>query len=121
MQPQVDASDTSPASAPNALTVAASTESNARASFSNYGDVVDIFAPGEDILSAWIGGSDATNTISGTSMATPHIVGLSLYLIALEGLSSPGDVTSRIRELATQDVLSNVSGSPNALAYNGAE
>lgn len=117
----VDASNTSPASAPNALTVAASTERNARASFSNYGEVVDIFAPGEDILSAWIGGNSATNTISGTSMATPHIVGLSLYLIALEGLSSPGDVTSRIKELATQDALSGVSGSPNALAYNGAE
>ncbi|KAL4932192.1 subtilisin-like protein [Aspergillus undulatus] len=116
----IDASNTSPASAPNALTVAASTIRNARASFSNYGSVVDIFGPGEDILSAWIGSNSATNTISGTSMATPHIVGLSLYLIALEGLSSPGAVISRIKELATEDVLSNVRGSPNALAYNGA-
>ncbi|KAL4913648.1 peptidase S8/S53 domain-containing protein [Aspergillus aurantiobrunneus] len=115
-----DASTTSPASAPNALTVAASNERNSRASFSNYGDVVDIFAPGEDILSAWIGSSSATNTISGTSMATPHIVGLALYLTALEGLSSPGAVTDRIKELATQGALSNVLGSPNALAYNGA-
>ncbi|KAL4808300.1 alkaline protease 1 [Aspergillus unguis] len=116
-----DASESSPASAPNALTVAASTVDNARASFSNYGDVVDIFAPGEDILSAWIGSSTATNTISGTSMATPHIVGLSLYLMALEGLSTPSAVTSRIKELATEDVLSNVRGSPNALAFNGAD
>ncbi|KAL4776471.1 subtilisin-like protein [Aspergillus nidulans var. acristatus] len=113
-----DASDSSPASAPNALTVAASTRSNSRASFSNYGSVVDIFAPGQDILSAWIGSTTATNTISGTSMATPHIVGLSLYLIALEGLSSPGAVVSRIKELATEGVLSNVRGSPNLLAYN---
>jgi oryzin len=80
---------------------------------------VDIFAPGENILSAWIGSSTATNTISGTSMATPHIVGLSLYLFALEGLSSPAEVTARIKELATPDVLTNVAGSPNALAYNG--
>ncbi|KAL4763017.1 S8 family peptidase [Aspergillus foveolatus] len=116
-----DASDSSPASAPNALTVAASTKSNARASFSNYGSVVDIFAPGQDILSAWIGSTTATNTISGTSMATPHVVGLSLYLIALEGLSSPSAVVSRIKELATQGVLSNVRGSPNLLAYNGAD
>ncbi|KAL4867023.1 hypothetical protein BDV12DRAFT_128073 [Aspergillus spectabilis] len=114
-----DAANTSPASAPNALTVAASNRANSRASFSNYGSVVDIFGPGENILSAWIGSSSATNTISGTSMATPHIVGLSLYLIALEGLSTPGEVTSRIKELATEDVLSNVMGSPNALAYNG--
>jgi oryzin len=54
-------------------------------------------------------------------MATPHIVGLSLYLIALEGLSSPGAVVSRIKELATEGVLSNVRGSPNLLAYNGAD
>ncbi|KAL4782826.1 peptidase S8/S53 domain-containing protein [Aspergillus varians] len=117
----VDASNTSPASAPNALTVAASNRANARSSFSNYGSVVDIFAPGESILSAWIGSTSATNTISGTSMATPHIVGLSLYLSALEGLSTPAAVTARIKELATQGVLSGVSGSPNLLAYNGAE
>ncbi|KAL4752988.1 alkaline protease 1 [Aspergillus terricola var. indicus] len=116
-----DASDSSPASAPNALTVAASTKSNSRASFSNYGSVVDIFAPGQDILSAWIGSNTATNTISGTSMATPHIVGLSLYLIALEGLSSASAVISRIKELATEGVLSNVQGSVNLLAYNGAD
>ncbi|KAL4999744.1 subtilisin-like protein [Aspergillus recurvatus] len=113
-----DASDSSPASAPNALTVAASNRRNSRSSFSNYGSVVDIFAPGEDILSAWIGSTTATNTISGTSMATPHIVGLSLYLSALEGLSTPGAVISRIKELATQGVLSNVQGSVNLLAYN---
>ncbi|RDW65929.1 S8 family peptidase [Aspergillus mulundensis] len=115
----VDASSTSPASAPNALTVAASTVGNARASFSNYGTVVDVFAPGQDILSAWIGSTSATNTISGTSMATPHIVGLSLYLAALENLSSPAAIISRIKELATRNALSNVRGSPNLLAYNG--
>ncbi|KAL5049017.1 hypothetical protein BDW71DRAFT_195843 [Aspergillus fruticulosus] len=113
-----DASDSSPASAPNALTVAASNRRNSRASFSNYGSAVDIFAPGEDILSAWIGSTTATNTISGTSMATPHIVGLSLYLSALEGLSTPSAVISRIKELATEGVLSNVQGSVNLLAYN---
>lgn len=102
------------------MTVAASTSRNARASFSNYGSVVDIFAPGENIKSAWIGSNSATNTIDGTSMATPHIVGLAIYLQALEGLSSPGAVTNRIKELATSGVISNVRGSPNLLAYNGA-
>ncbi|EAL89613.1 Basic amino-acid permease [Aspergillus fumigatus] len=114
-----DASNTSPASAPNALTVAAINKSNARASFSNYGSVVDIFAPGQDILSAWIGSTTATNTISGTSMATPHIVGLSVYLMGLENLSGPAAVTARIKELATNGVVTNVKGSPNKLAYNG--
>ncbi|KAL2798459.1 subtilisin-like protein [Aspergillus keveii] len=110
-----DASNTSPASAENALTVAASNRANSRASFSNYGDVVDIFAPGENILSAWIGSSTATNTISGTSMATPHIVGLSLYLFALEGLSSPAEVTARIKKLATLGVLTNLESDKDAL------
>ncbi|GIK03186.1 basic amino-acid permease [Aspergillus viridinutans] len=114
-----DASQTSPASAPNAVTVAAINKSNARASFSNYGSVVDIFAPGQDILSAWIGSNTATNTISGTSMATPHIVGLSVYLMGLENLSGPAAVTSRIKQLATNGVVTNVQGSPNKLAYNG--
>ncbi|KAL4941537.1 alkaline protease 1 [Aspergillus oleicola] len=116
----VNAADSSPASAPNALTVGASTVNNARAYFSNYGSVVDVFAPGQNILSAWIGSNTATDTISGTSMATPHVVGLSLYLMALEGLSTPGAVTSRIKSLATRNVLSDVQGSPNYLAYNGA-
>jgi oryzin len=116
---QADASNTSPASAPNAITVAAIASNNARASFSNYGSVVDIFAPGQNILSAWIGSNTATNTISGTSMATPHIVGLSVYLMGLESLSGPAAVTARIKQLATTGVVSGTNGSPNLLAYNG--
>ncbi|KAF8638439.1 hypothetical protein AX16_010506, partial [Volvariella volvacea WC 439] len=69
----VDAVNTSPARAPNAVTVGASDITETRASFSNYGSVVDIFAPGVNITSAWIGTTAAKNTISGTSMATPHV------------------------------------------------
>jgi subtilisin family serine protease len=43
---------------------------NQKASFSNYGGLIDVWAPGVNIKSAWIGGPDDTNTISGTSMAT---------------------------------------------------
>ncbi|KAK1813590.1 hypothetical protein LTR12_012018 [Friedmanniomyces endolithicus] len=45
-------------------------------SFSNYGDCVDVYAPGEDVISAWIGGKDMVNSLSGTSMATPHVTGI---------------------------------------------
>ncbi|KAK5071618.1 hypothetical protein LTS08_004640 [Lithohypha guttulata] len=114
-----DASTTSPASASEAITVGAIQRGNARAAYSNFGTVLDIFAPGTDILSTWIGSTTATNTISGTSMATPHVVGLVLYLQALEGLSSPSAVASRLTALSTRNVVTDAQGSPNRLAYNG--
>jgi len=115
-----DASGFSPSSAPSACTVGATDESDVRAEFSNFGDVLDIFAPGVDITSAWIGSSSATNTISGTSMACPHIAGLAAYLIGLEGPKSPADLCKRIQELALTDIIQDEgSGSPNLLAYNG--
>lgn len=58
----------SPASAPSAITVGAIASTKAKASFSNYGSVVDVFAPGVNILSSWVGSNTATNMISGTSM-----------------------------------------------------
>jgi len=115
----VDASGQSPASAPEAITVGSIDKTNARSYFSNFGTLLDVFAPGSDILSTWIGSTTATNTISGTSMATPHVVGLVLYLQALEGLSSPAAVANRITQLATTGKVSDVQGSPNRIAYNG--
>lgn len=115
----MDARFTSPASAKNAFTVAAIDRNNSRASFSNYGSVVDIFAPGVDILSAWIGNSTSTNTISGTSMATPHVVGLAIYVMSLENLADASAATKRLKELGTNDVVARTSGSPNLLAFNG--
>ena len=115
-----NAANVSPASAPNAITVGATDINDARASFSNFGAVLDVFAPGVSILSAWMGSNTATNTISGTSMACPHVAGLAAYLIALEGLSTPAAVASRIKALAlTGKVTSPGTSSPNLLAYNG--
>ncbi|USP76620.1 uncharacterized protein yc1106_03894 [Curvularia clavata] len=117
-----DASNSSPASAPEACTVGATNERDLKSSFSNFGRLVDIFAPGEKIKSAWIGSTTATNTISGTSMACPHIAGLAAYLISVEGPRSPTDLCKRIQELATKDAITNLragEGSPNLIAYNG--
>lgn len=80
-----DACDFSPAAAEGAVTVGASTITDARAYFSNWGKCVDVFAPGLNILSTWTGGKDATNVISGTSMASPHVCGLLAYLLSIEG------------------------------------
>ncbi|KAF2442665.1 subtilisin-like protein [Karstenula rhodostoma CBS 690.94] len=113
-------SQQSPANAPEAITVSAADSSFRVASFANYGAGVDVFAPGVNILSSYIGGNSATASLSGTSMATPHTVGLALYLIGLEGLSSPAAVTNRIKALAvTGKVTGTLSGSPNVFIYNG--
>ncbi|KAI1390368.1 subtilisin-like protein [Hypoxylon trugodes] len=113
-----NAASSSPASEPSVCTVGATTSTDARASYSNYGAVVDIFAPGSSILSTW--NNDRTNTISGTSMATPHIAGLGAYLLALEGKKSPQELCSYIASTANSDVLSSIpSGTVNKLAFNG--
>ncbi|KAK0644319.1 peptidase S8/S53 domain-containing protein [Cercophora newfieldiana] len=72
-----DASTTSPARTGLAVTVAASDVTDTLADFSYYGKLVDVIAPGVDILSTWIGPNNTeTNTISGTSMACPHVAGV---------------------------------------------
>jgi subtilisin family serine protease len=95
-----DACRFSPARVPAALTVGATTSSDAKASYSNYGKCVDLFAPGSAITSAWIGDNGATNTISGTSMATPHVAGVVALALkagyaasAVVDRSTPGKVT----------------------------
>lgn len=115
-----DAQTFSPASEPSVCTIGSTTLLDARSSFSNYGSVVDIFAPGTDILSTWIGGPTANNTISGTSMATPHIAGLGAYLLTLFGRKSPGELCEFIQSLASPDIISGVpNGTVSLLAFNG--
>ncbi|KAI3329088.1 proteinase T-like protein [Xylariaceae sp. AK1471] len=112
-----DASTTSPAGEAQVCTVGATTSSDVRASFSNYGTVVDIFAPGQDVLSTWNNGG--TNTISGTSMSSPHVTGLGAYLLALEGKKAPQALCSYIASIATPNVLSSIpSSTVNKLAFN---
>lgn len=112
---------TSPASAANAITIGAIAANLTRPTWSDYGDTIDIFAAGVDVLSTWIGSNTATNTLSGTSMSAPHISGLVLYLKSImSGLDSPDAVSKKIKDLATKDLVSNSgSGSPNVIGYNG--
>lgn len=108
-----DACTGSPNRVPAALTIASSTSSDARSSFSNYGSCIDLFAPGSSITSTWSNGG--TNTISGTSMASPHVAGAAaLYLQANPG-ASPSQVESAIESAAATNKISSVSGSPNLL------
>jgi subtilisin family serine protease len=112
-----DACNYSPASEPSAITVGATTSTDTRASYSNYGACVDIFAPGSSITSAWHTTSDATNTISGTSMASPHVTGVAALALATtvaNGTVSSAAIASFITSNASVDkVLSPGTGSPN--------
>lgn len=112
-----DACSYSPAGAANAITVGATTSTDARASYSNFGTCVDIFAPGSLITSAWKNGNSATKTISGTSMASPHVAGVAaLYRQA--GVSA-ANVAAELTKNATSGAVSNPgSGSPNRLLYS---
>jgi hypothetical protein len=109
----------SPARVGPALTVGATTSSDARASYSNFGSCLDLFAPGSSITSAWHSNNTSTNTISGTSMASPHVAGVAaLYLQANPG-ASPSAVSTAIVNAATPNkVTSAGSGSPNLLLYS---
>ena len=62
------------------MTVGATTSSDARASYSNYGRCLDLFAPGSSIVSAWPTSASATASLSGTSMAAPHVAGAAVDL-----------------------------------------
>ncbi|KAK6463376.1 vacuolar protease B [Scheffersomyces coipomensis] len=128
-----DACNTSPAAAENAITVGASTISDARAYFSNYGKCVDIFAPGLNILSTYIGSTTSTATLSGTSMASPHIAGLLAYFISLQPgaeseyfVAANGVSTDQLKKnliaYGSKDILTDIpdDGTPNILAFNGA-
>lgn len=114
----VDACNTSPARVASAITVGATTSSDARASFSDFGSCLDLFAPGENIPSAWWTSNTATNTISGTSMAAPHVAGLAALYLQRVPTASPSQVWSAISSRATAGALTNIgTGSPNLLPY----
>lgn len=113
-----DACKASPARVPEAITVGATTSTDARASYSNYGKCLDLFAPGSSITSAWYTSNTATNTISGTSMASPHVAGVAaLYLEGHSG--TPLVVRNAIVTNATAGVVINPGrNSPNLLLYS---
>ena len=117
-----DACTTSPAHAASAITVGATTKTDSRASYSNIGGCLDVFAPGGDttasggITSDWNTSDVATNVISGTSMATPHVVGVVALYLQLHPDATPAQVATALTAGATPGkVTSAGTGSPNLL------
>ena len=111
-----DACSVSPASAPAAITVGASTSSDYRAYFSNYGSCLDIFAPGDSITSTVMGSS--FSTWSGTSMASPHVAGAAAILWSLHPEWTASEVSAALIAAAIPNTVQNPGyGSPTSLLY----
>jgi len=110
----------SPASTPNSICVGATTNADARATYSNFGNCVHVFAPGTNIYATWLG--NGYNTISGTSMACPHVAGQAAVILSENPNFTPAQVKARILQQAQPNLLSGVgAGSPNLLMYNGCD
>ncbi|MEU8880373.1 MULTISPECIES: S8 family peptidase [Streptomyces] len=112
----VNARNSSPARVTEALTVGATGNTDAKASWSNYGAVLDLFAPGVSITAGWHTSDTATNTISGTSMAAPHVAGAAAVYLAGHTSATPAQVATALVNGATPDkVTTPGTGSPNRL------
>lgn len=112
-----DACSSSPARVSKAITVAATDSTDTRASYSNYGSCVDIFAPGSQINSSWIGSNTATKVLNGTSMATPHVAGVVAEMLQSTPTATPQTISNNLLNQASNNVVKNPSGSPNRLLY----
>ena len=113
-----DAAHYSPASLAEAITVGSTTSADARSSFSNHGSVVDIFAPGSGITSAWHTSDTATRTISGTSMASSHVAGVAARFLQGNPSASPTAVRDAIVNDGTLNRLSGLpAGTANRLLF----
>jgi len=109
-----DACNQSPAAEPSAITVAASNTSDAQSYYSNWGSCVDLYAPGDAIVSAHMSGGYVQMT--GTSMSSPHVAGAAALVLQSTPSASPADVASRLTALAAARRLTGLGkGSPNRL------
>ena len=114
-----DACNVSPARVPGVITVGASTQTDERASFSNYGNCVDLFAPGTNIVSDWYSSPTATSISSGTSESAPLVAGVAALVLEKFPSASPATVSQTVVSQATLDVLGAIgAGSPNRLLFS---
>jgi len=115
-----DAGNFSPARVREAITTAASKKDDCVHSASNFGPLVDLYAPGVLVTSAWATSDTATNTISGTSFSSPHVAGGAALLLSARPSLTPAQVASTLITRSTKGILCNVpANTANRLLYTG--
>lgn len=112
-----DACKYSPARVPAAMTIGATDKADKKASWSNYGNCVDWFAPGVGITSAWYTSDVATNTISGTSMATPHVAGVAALYLEGNPAATAQQVRDALYAATTKGIVTSSKTANNHLLF----
>lgn len=111
----------SPARVSEAITVGATTSADSRASYSNYGSCLDLFAPGSGVTSTWYSSDSAIATLSGTSMASPHVAGVAARFLEANSTAAPNAVREQLVNSAAAGVVANAgAGSPTLLLQGAA-
>jgi len=115
-----DSCDLTPASAPTAITVGGTDDTDSRSFYSSAGPCVSLFAPGTDITSAWIGSRDAEKKTSGTSGSAPHVSGVVAKYLGEHPEATPAVVKAWVSQTATGNVLEGIPpDTPNLLLFDG--
>ena len=112
-----NACNSSPARVAEAMTISATDSSDRKASWANYGNCVDWFAPGVSITSAWYNSNTATRTISGTSMATPHTAGVAALYLQSNPSATASSVRTALFNLTTKGIVTSSSTTNNHLLF----
>ncbi|MFG2488772.1 S8 family peptidase [Streptomyces virginiae] len=111
-----DACQVSPASAARVVTVGATNRFDEETDFSNWGECLDIYAPGQDITSAKLGGGSVA--LNGTSMAAPHVAGVVALYKAEHPNALPAEIHNFLSDKSTKDIIEKLSdNSPNQLLF----
>jgi subtilisin family serine protease len=113
-----DACNGSPSGLAEAITVGATTNTDARASYSNFGSCVDFFAPGSNITSAYFLTDTATQTLSGTSMATPHVVGVAAQYLQGHTTATPQQVRDALYNATTKGIVTDARSANSHLLFS---